>query len=313
MVFVLFFHRFLKVTSIKIDLHVHTTFSDGTLTPREVVCAAQSVGLRAIAITDHDTLRGNDDAMDEGKKLGVEVVPGVEVSVDFPGGTMHVLGYYVDLNCDPFIKVLERIENGRHERNMEILDKLGRLGMPLDYDEIRAVASEGPIGRPHIAQTMIRRNHVASVREAFDKYLKKGAPAYADRLRFSEEEAVESICQAGGVAVLAHPGSLNCSSAESLAAIVERAVSVGLQGLEAYYPSHSSEMQRICESLAEQYGLLLTGGTDFHGTIFPENALGSGYGDLSVPYSLLEEMKATVAGNRRRGAGPGSPELRAET
>lgn len=289
-----------------IDLHVHTTLSDGTLTPSEVVRAAQRIGLRAIAITDHDTLRGNQEAIEEGSKLGVEVVPGVEVSVDFPGGTMHVLGYYVGLNCSPLIKVLKRIENARHERNKEILDKLGRLGMPLDYEEIRTVASEGPVGRPHIAQALIQRNYVASVREAFDKYLKKGAPAYADRLRFSETEAVRSICQAGGIAVLAHPGTLNCSGAESLSAIVERIVSVGVEGVEAYYPSHSIEMQRICESLAEQHDILVTGGTDFHGAISPENTLGSGYGDLFVPYSLLEKMKTRVAANTSR-AGRGSP------
>jgi len=297
-----------------IDLHVHTTLSDGTLTPSEVVRAAQGIGLRAIAITDHDTLRGNQEAIEEGMKLGVEVVPGVEVSVDFQGGTMHVLGYYVDLNCSSLVEVLERIENARHERNREILDKLGRLGMPLDYGEIRAVASEGPIGRPHIAQVLIQRGYVASVREAFERYLKKGAPAYAERLRFSEREAVRSICQAGGIAVLAHPGSLNCDGAESLSAVVERIASVGLQGVEAYYPSHSIEMTRICESLAAQYGLLITGGTDFHGAIFPENALGFGYGDLFVPYSLLEEMKARL-GASGRGAGRGSrvPESRTET
>jgi len=289
-----------------IDLHVHTSFSDGTLSPSEIVQAAQRVGLRAIAITDHDTLRGNQEAIEEGEKLGVEVVPGVEVSVDFQGGTMHVLGYYVDINCSPFIEVLERIENARHDRNREILDKLVRLGMPLDYAEIKAVANEGPIGRPHIAQALIQREYVGSVREAFDRYLKKGAPAYAERLRFSETEAIRSICQAGGVAVLAHPGSLNCGSTESLSAVVERIVSVGLQGLEAYYPSHSIELQHTCESLAAQYGLLTTGGTDFHGAISPENALGFGYGDLFVPYSLLEEMKTRVAANRS-GAGLSAP------
>jgi len=289
-----------------IDLHVHTTLSDGSLTPSEVVRAAQRVGLRAIAITDHDTLRGNREAIEEGSKLGVEVVPGVEVSVDFPGGTMHVLGYYVDLNCSPLIEVLERIENARHDRNEEILDKLEHLGMKLDYQEIRDVASEGPVGRPHIAQALIQKSYVASVREAFDKYLKKGAPAYAERLRFSETEAVSNICQAGGIAVLAHPGSLNCGGPESLSATVERMVSVGLGGVEAYYPSHAIEMQHMCESLAEQHDILVTGGTDFHGAISPENTLGFGYGDMFVPYSLLEKMKARLTANRSR-TGRGSP------
>jgi len=281
-----------------IDLHVHTTLSDGTLTPREVVRAARRVGLRAVAITDHDTLRGNQEAIEEGKILGVEVVPGVEVSADFQGGTMHILGYYVDLNCDSLVEVLEKIENARHKRNEEILDKLRHLGMPLDYEEIKAVASEGPVGRPHIARALLEKNYVTSLREAFDRYLKKGGPAYAERLRFSETEAIRSICNAGGIAVLAHPSSLNCGDAESLSTIIERMVSVGLQGVEAYYPSHSTAMQHTCESLAAQYGLLVTGGTDFHGAISPGNELGVGYGDLFVPYSLLEEMKTRVIANR---------------
>ena len=285
-----------------IDLHVHTTLSDGTLTPSEVVRAARDVGLRAIAITDHDTVRGNQEAMSEGIKLGVEVVPGVEVSVDFHGGTMHILGYYIDLDCDSLIEVLQRIENARHKRNEEILYKLGQRGMPLDYEAIRAVACEGPVGRPHIAQALVQHGYVASLREAFDKYLKKGAPAYAERLRFSEAEAIQSIRRAGGIAVLAHPKSLNCDDSESLSSIVARLVSAGLQGVEVYYPSQSTKMERACESLAEQFGLLVTGGTDFHGAIYPEMQIGFGYGDLFVPYSCLEEMKARLAANRTRSA-----------
>jgi predicted metal-dependent phosphoesterase TrpH len=281
-----------------IDLHVHTTFSDGTSSPSKVVHLAKSAGLRAIAITDHDTLRGNKEAIDEGRKVGVEVVPGVEVSVDMRGGTMHVLGYYVDYNYASLIEVLQRVEEGRHERNEEILGKLGDLGMALDYDEIKAVASEGPVGRPHIAQTLVQRGHVASTREAFDKYLKKGAPAYAERLRFSEAEAIRSIREAGGIAVLSHPNSLNCANDADLSGIVERLAAVGLQGIEAHYPSHSPKVRRALEALAEQYGLLATGGTDFHGDMYPEVSIGFGYGDLYVPYSIVQAMKERLAANK---------------
>jgi len=285
-----------------IDLHVHTTLSDGTVTPREVVRLAKRIGLRAIAITDHDTIRGNEEAIHEGTELGIEVVPGVEVSVDVHDGTMHVLGYYIDIHCGSLVRVLERIENARHERNREILDKLRRLGMPLEYDTIKAVASEGPVGRPHIAQALVQRRHVASVREAFDRYLKKGAPAYAERLRFSEVEAIQSIRQAGGIAVLAHPSSLNCGDNAALSAIVGRLVAAGLQGIEVYYPSHSLRMRRTVEELAAHYGLLVTGGTDFHGAIYPEIKLGFGYGDLYVPYSLLEKMGSRLRRNESRNS-----------
>jgi len=294
-----------------IDLHVHTTFSDGTLTPQQVVRLAERVGLSAIAITDHDTVRGNQEAIQEGERLGVEVVPGVEVSVDFHAGTMHVLGYYIDFDCEALVETLQRIESARHERNKQILEKLARLGMPLDYETIKAVAREGPVGRPHIAQALVHKGHVANLRDAFDKYLKKGAPAYAERLRFSEVDAIGVIRQAGGLAVLAHPKSLCCDDSASLSGIVARLVSLGLQGVEVYYPSHSAEMQRTYESLARQYGLLITGGTDFHGAIYPEIQLGSGYGDLYVPYSLLEAMKASAASNRKEKTNKSAtPELR---
>ena len=285
-----------------IDLHVHTMFSDGTLAPSEVVQLAASTGIRAIAITDHDTVRGNKEAIEEGRKVGVEVVSGVEVSVDVQGGTMHVLGYYVDFSCVSLIDVLERVEEGRHERNKEILDKLRDLGIVLDYEAIRVEASEGPVGRPHIAQALVQCGHVANGREAFDRYLKKGAPAYAERLRFSEVEAIQSIRNAGGIAVLGHPNSLNCGDDTALSAVVERLVTTGLQGIEVYYPSHSLQMRRSVERLAAQYGLLVTGGTDFHGAIYPEVSLGFGYGDLYIPYSLLEAMKARVDANRINSA-----------
>jgi predicted metal-dependent phosphoesterase TrpH len=281
-----------------IDLHVHTTFSDGTSTPSEVVHLAKSAGLRAIAITDHDTVRGNKEAIDEGEKVGIEVISGVEVSVDMPGGTMHVLGYYVDFDSVPLIEVLKSVEEGRHERNEEILGKLGALGIALDYGEIRVLANEGPVGRPHIAQALLQRGDVASTREAFDKYLKKGAPAYAERLRFSEAEAIRSIHQAGGLAVLGHPNSLNYSDDGALSAIVERLAAAGLQGIEAYYPSHSPRMLRTVERLAAEHRLLVTGGTDFHGAMYPEISIGYGYGDLHIPYSLVEAMKARLATNK---------------
>jgi hypothetical protein len=301
-----------KLRGAPIDLHVHTTFSDGTLTPREVVQLAKRVGLRAIAITDHDTVRGNREAAEEGRRLGVEVVPGVEVSVDFDVGTMHVLGYYVDIGCDTLVETLQKIENARHERNRKILEKLARLGMPLNYEEIKAIACEGPVGRPHIAQALVQKGHVVNLRAAFDKYLKKGAPAYAERLRFSEAEGIRTIREAGGIAVLAHPKSLSCNDTECLSAIVARLVSLGLQGIEVYYPSHSPEMQRTCESLAGQYGLIVTGGTDFHGAIYPEIQLGSGHGDLYVPYSVLEAMKSRLASNRTSQPGKSATwELRA--
>jgi predicted metal-dependent phosphoesterase TrpH len=301
-----------RLSETPIDLHVHTTFSDGTLTPREVIQLAQHVGLSAIAITDHDTVRGNREAIEEGGRFGIEVVPGVEVSVDSHTGTMHVLGYYIDFACDPLVETLQRIENARHKRNKEILEKLSRLGMPLDYEAIKAMAREGPVGRPHIAQALVKKGHVANLREAFDKYLKKGAPAYAERLRFSEVDAIQIIREAGGLAVLAHPKSLCCDDSACLSAIVARLVSLGLQGLEVYYPSHSPEMQRTYESLAKRYGLLVTGGTDFHGAIYPDLQLGFGYGDLYVPYSFLEAMKARCASNRARETNrSATPELRA--
>lgn len=277
-----------------IDLHVHTTASDGTLTPAGLVAHARQKGLRAVAVTDHDTVEGLPEALAEADKSGFEVIPGVEISVDYQGGEMHILGYYVDPSSEPLLVSLAQLQEYRRERNPKVIRKLRELGMHISLEEVEAAAGGNVIGRPHFAAVLVRKGYAASTQEVFDKFLGAGQPAYVKKEKLTPEEGIELIGRAGGIPVLAHPKYLRDHNADRLSALLRKLEAVGLKGVEVYYTTHTPEETDLYLRLAREYSLLITGGTDFHGANKPEIELGVGTGDLQIPYELLAELKTAV-------------------
>ncbi|MDR6880303.1 PHP domain-containing protein [Bacillus sp. 3255] len=246
------------------DLHTHTTASDGTQRPAANVRMAYEAGLGAIAITDHDTVSGVAEALAEGLKLGIEVVPGVEISTVGGGQDIHVLGYYIRIDDELFLQRLESLRDTRNTRNEMIIERLRQLGIEITMEEVLKevanVKSKGDtVGRPHIASVLLNKGYVASISEAFDKYLATGAAAYANPPRIKPETAIQWIHDAGGKAVLAHPGIYHND------ALVEEIAGQGLDGIEVYHSDHTPDDEARYLLLAERSGLLITAGSDFHG------------------------------------------------
>lgn len=273
-----------------IDLHTHSTASDGKLSPAELMRHAMAVGIEVIALTDHDTLSGLEEASGEAARIGIEFIPGIEISAEYDPGTLHMLGYFVDPSDMGLIETLSWLRGGRDDRNHLILAKLAELGCPLEWDEVAALAGGESMGRPHIATAMVNRGYVSSFNEAFDRYLGKGAAAYTDRDKMTPEIAIERILSAGGLPVLAHPQTLSLTENE-LSRLLDRLSSLGLAGVEVYYYSHSDEETVLYRSLAGKYGLAITGGSDFHGPGMIETQLGVGQGNMSIPRSVADDLR----------------------
>jgi len=274
-----------------IDLHMHSTFSDGSLTPEELLVEAAQTGLSAIALTDHDTTGGLKRFFAAAKGGSVRAIAGVEISADFKPGTMHMLGYFISAENGAFEERLRWIREGREIRNAEILAKLQALAFELTWDEVKAYAGEDVVGRPHFAQALLARGYVANKDEAFDKLLGKGKPAYADRRRLTPEDAVQLVVSAGGVAVLAHPFTLDLS-ADATRKLLSGLKDAGLAGIEVYYSEHNPDMVRLYESMARDLDLVATGGSDFHGALAPAIRMGKGFGGLSVPDEVVPALEA---------------------
>jgi predicted metal-dependent phosphoesterase TrpH len=246
-----------------------------------------------MAITDHDTVDGISDALTRGKEIGLEVVPGVEVSVELPNGrSFHLLGYDFEVENQELRNCLGRIQRGRSERNDQIMERLDHLGMPIDRDKLEQLARGGQVGRPHLARAMVTWGYVSSMDEAFQRFLRKGAPAYVDRFRLTPGQAIRIIREAGGVPVLAHPYTLGLQEPLELEGFIAQLVEAdGLMGIEVIYPDHEVEQEVYYRFLAEKYDLLMTGGTDFHGFAKPGISLGWGRGDLRVPLSWGQRLR----------------------
>lgn len=274
------------------DLHVHTTASDGTMSPAEVVRYAKEKGIEIIAITDHDTIEGIAEGTTEGRRIGVEVIPGVEISVDFPHGSMHLLGYYIDPTSEELQGRLTFLQEARLQRNLKIIERLKALGIPLELSELKDASRHGQIGRPHFAYAMAKKGYTRDMQDAFDRYLGKGKPAYVEKFRFSPEEAIVMVQRAGGVAILAHPFTLNCEEPARLADIIKDLKDKGLDGVEVYYPQHSDGQRRLYQEVADSYGLLVTGGSDFHGLTKDEVDLGKGYYHSGMLDGVVEALRA---------------------
>ena len=273
----------------QIDLHVHTTASDGTFTPAQVVELARSTGLAAVAITDHDTVSGVTEAAKRGAELGVEVVPGIEISTKY-GGAVHILGYYIDMESPALKHILDWIVEDRDSRGRRMAELMAADGLPVDYDAMKARFGE-VIGRPHFARVLVELGLAEDVQDAFARYVEKGQKYYVGRTILPIERAIGLISEAGGVPVLAHPFQYKRDDA-GLRELIEYCIAHGLRGMECLYTGYSAEQCAYLSALADEYGLLKTGGSDFHGANKPHILLGRGLGKLSVPYELLEELKA---------------------
>jgi predicted metal-dependent phosphoesterase TrpH len=275
-----------------VDLHIHTTASDGVMSPSEIVRYAKAKGLQAIAITDHDTIEGLEEGLLEGERIDFEVIPGIEISAEHSPGSMHLLGFFLDIHHPLLNERLGYLQKARAERNPKIVDRLNRLGIELTYEEVLKASGGGQVGRPHFAQVLLEKNYVRSFQEAFERFLKKGAPAYVDKFRFTAKEAIHFINEAKGVAVLAHPNTLNMNGYSELENLILRLTEEGLRGIEVYYPEHSVLEVAQYKTLTERYGLLMTGGTDYHGIEKNGLDIGVGRGDMRLPYSIVEGLKA---------------------
>lgn len=273
-----------------IDLHTHSLMSDGSMTPAEVVREAKKAGLAAIALSDHDTVDGIREAMNEGEKIGIEVVPAIEFSVQSETET-HILGYYIDID-NPLLKdALESVIELRRFRNRETCRKLNELGFDVTLEEANAIAPNGFIGRAHFAKLLADKGYTKSVKEGFALYLENGKYAYCGQQSLTDEEAVRLIKACGGVACVAHL-HLTKKSDEELREFLIRLKKCGLDGIEGYYTEYTPEMQEKYQALAKELGLIISGGTDFHAKMKPHIAIGTGLGNLKIPYSILETIKS---------------------
>lgn len=279
----------------RVDLHAHTTASDGTLSPAELVHLANAIGLEALAITDHDNLAGLAPAREAAEGSALEIVPGVELSIATGEGQLHMLGYFVDATDARLLATLAEVRGARGPRAEAIVAKLVALGMPLTMDDVRRQAAvdanpDKAIGRPHVAAAMIALGHVASVQEAFDRWLAEGRPAHVPKRTLTAEEGIRAIRGAGGVAVLAHPFTLPDASRRGT---LERLARLGLGGVEIEYPRHDAALRATLRAWARELDLVETGGSDFHGAMKPDIMLGTGLlGNTLVAPATLEALRA---------------------
>ncbi|MFH1217571.1 MAG: PHP domain-containing protein [Pseudomonadota bacterium] len=273
-----------------IDLHLHSNCSDGTMTPEELVEEAHRLGISAISITDHDTIEGTAEAMEAGKKRGVEVVSGVEISAYLDDTPLHMLGYGFRHSDLALHEKLKQVQLAREERNSKILYNLGQLGINITPAELKKQSGTGQTGRPHIAAILMEKKIVRTMDEAFARYLRRGAAAYAERTRLMATDAIDMISAAGGIAVLAHPLTLDRTML-TLATVLERLHKLGIAGVEAYYPIYSVGERGKIIGLCRELGLLITGGSDFHGSMRNGTRLGGNNKKQRVPYELFEKLK----------------------
>ena len=278
----------------RIDLHLHTTHSDDSQTPAEVVRLAHEAGVSALAITDHDITTGLPEAIAAGQELGIEIIPGIEISSRHGESELHVLGYFLKWQDAQLNERLMTLRESRHRRNPKIIELLQAAGIDITYDEVRAVAGSDSIGRPHIARVLMDKKVVTTAKEAFDRFLAEGKAAYVPRDLPAPVDAIRWIKDAGGLAVLAHPTWVKTTEG-TLTDLASQLKEQGLDGVEVHYSTHTPRQTRTYLSLAKQLGLLVTGGSDFHGMTKPDIEVGTGKGSLHVPDHLLPKLKDAVA------------------
>ncbi len=290
-----------------IDLHIHSTASDGSFSPIEIINLAKKTKLQAISITDHDTIDGVKKILKYSQSNVLEIICGVEISCEPPVnfkhlGSIHLLGYGFSIYDKNINAILNKAKKARLQRNPAIIEKLNNLGFNLTIEQVEERFGAKQTGRPHIAELMKEKGYVKNFKEAFDKYLGKGKPAYVEKHKVSCSKAITTILEAGGIPVLAHPGLLNFNTSHQLEEFIDTLITHGLTGMEVYYTGHDASLTSFYEKLAHKKNLLATGGSDFHGEFNKGVALGTGIGNLNIDYSLfkalimrLEENKAKYA------------------
>lgn len=271
-----------------VDLHLHTTVSDGRLTPTQLVDVAGSRGLRVIAVTDHDSTEGLEEAFAAGKKFpDLTIIPGIELSTDIPRNEVHILGYFLNYQDAAFQKTLAEFRAARQDRGFRMVEKLKGLGIYIPWERVLELAQggAGAVGRPHVAQAMLEGGYVASVQEAFDRYISRNGPAYAEREKLTPSEAVGLIRQVGGLAVLAHPKDV----LDNLDPILDDLCAAGLAGMEAHYQGYEGELNHYLLEVCASRKIIPCGGSDFHGI---ESRPEVGIGNVDVPMETAERLFA---------------------
>lgn len=281
-----------------IDLHVHSTYSDGTVTPADLVTLAKGKNLSAMALTDHDTIAGVDEIITAGRKQQLEIIPGIELSSTY-GETVqkeiHIVGLYIDYKNREFNNTLNHLRKIRQERNIKMISLFKEYGIEISYEEMLAKYKNAVITRAHFADTLMEKGYVKSRNEAFDRYIGDHGPCYLPRIKMSCEDTIQLILNAGGVPILAHPTLYHMGTTE-LKKLIEVLIAAGLKGIEGVYSTYTMGEELYIKSLAKEYHLLLSGGSDYHGTNKPYISLGIGKGHLCVPYSFLTELKEAASG-----------------
>ncbi len=277
-----------------VDLHLHSTASDGGDSPADVVRKAAIAGLTTIALTDHDNLDGIPEARETAAEVGIDLIAGSELSVEWPHGAMHLLVYFLEPGDGPLQDRLEELQQGRKDRNIRVVEVLNGLGIEISYDEVSTEAQGRGIGRPHIAAVMVRKGHVSTIQEAFDQYLANGRPAYQERLRLDLGKTCELARASKAVPVVAHPHTTGVNAADYGSGFSEMAAA-GVMGIEAHYPEYRPETRLHLAALASELGMVATGGSDYHGRFKPGIAIGNGKGDLVVPERAAEDLRKAQA------------------
>ena len=277
-----------------VDLHVHSNRSDGSFTPSELVDYAQKKGLKAFALTDHDTTEGLDEAIAAAKGKDIEVIPGIEFSTEYEGKDVHIVGLYIDYQHDSFQKYLADFQESRRIRNEKMCQKLNEHGIDISYEHLKECFPDAVITRAHYAKYLLQHGYVKSMPEAFDRFIGDRAPCFIPREKVTPEQAVKLILKSGGIPVLAHP-TLYHMSTERLEQLIVTLKAAGLMAMEGIYSTYTSGEARQMQALCKKYNLLVSGGSDFHGNTKPGLDLATGYGSLAIPYDVLAAMKARLA------------------
>ena len=291
-----------------IDLHIHSTASDGSFSPIEIINLAKKIKLKAISITDHDTIDGVKEILKHSQSNTLEFICGVEISCEPPAqfknlGSIHLLGYGFSVYDKNINAILNKAKKARMQRNPAIIEKLNTLGFNLTIEQVEERFGADQTGRPHIAELMKEKGYVKSFKEAFDKYLGKGKPAYVEKYKVSCSKAIKTILEAGGIPVLAHPGILNLNQSHQLEDFIDTLITYGLAGMEVYYTGHDDALTSFYEKLAHEKKLLATGGSDFHGQFNKGVAMGTGIGNLNIDYSLFKALIMRMEENKAKYAG----------
>ncbi|MDQ7797792.1 MAG: PHP domain-containing protein [Candidatus Edwardsbacteria bacterium] len=275
-----------------VDLHIHTAASDGIFTPQELVKQASLKGLKAIAITDHDAWDAIEPISSLAFRVGIEVIPGIELSTNIEGAEIHILGYFIDYTQSQFQERVLHFKNARIERAHRMVEKLAELGVRLEIARVLEIAGSGSVGRPHVARALAEEGYVGGTDEAFTRYLGNGCPAYVPKNFLTPRESFDLVHSVGGLAFFAHPGIENRDG------LIDRFVSQGLDGLEVWHSKHSNSQVKNYLDLARQKNLLVCGGSDCHS----DNLMNNGGGSVKVPYSVVEEMKRHLANKKQKQA-----------